>query len=56
MTEEKTKEIPKIVTEENKKQTNKNTLPNTGTQSNSILTILGIIFFMFGIKLKRNKN
>lgn len=54
--EEKTKETPKIVTEENKKQTNKNTLPNTGTQSNSILTILGIIFFMFGIKLKRNKN
>ena len=54
--EEKTKETPKVVTEENKKQTNKNTLPNTGTQSNSILTILGIIFFMFGIKLKRNKN
>lgn len=54
--EEKTKETPKIVTEENKKQTNKNTLPNTGIQSNSILTILGIIFFMFGIKLKRNKN
>lgn len=54
--EEKTKEIPKVVTEENKKQTNKNTLPNTGTQSNLILTILGIIFFMFGIKLKRNEN
>ena len=54
--EEKTKETPKVVTEENKKQTNKNTLPNTGTQSNSILTILGIIFFMFGIKLKRNEN
>lgn len=54
--EEKTKETPKVVTEENKKQTNKNTLPNTGTQSNLILTILGIIFFMFGIKLKRNEN
>lgn len=54
--EEKTKETSKIVTEENKKQTNKNTLPNTGTQSNSILIILGIIFFMFGIKLKHNKN
>lgn len=54
--EEKSKEIPKVVTEENKKQASKNTLPNTGTQSNSILTILGIIFFMFGIKLKRNKN
>ena len=54
--EEKTKETPKVVTEENKKQTNKNTLPNTGTQSNSILTVLGIIFFMFGIKLKRNEN
>lgn len=54
--EEKTKEIPEVVTEENKKQTNKNTLPNTGTQSNLILTILGIIFFMFGIKLKRNEN
>lgn len=58
---DKTKEIetPKVVTEEkleSQKQTNKNTLPNTGTQSNSILTILGIIFFMFGIKLKRNKN
>ena len=58
---DKTKEIetPKVVTEEkleSPKQTNKNTLPNTGTQSNSILTILGIIFFMFGIKLKRNKN
>lgn len=54
--EEKSKETPKVVTEENKKQASKNTLPNTGTQSNSILTILGIIFFMFGIKLKRNKN
>lgn len=54
--EEKSKETPKVVTEENKKQESKNTLPNTGTQSNSILTILGIIFFMFGIKLKRNKN
>lgn len=54
--EEKTKETPKVVTEENEKQTNKNTLPNTGTQSNSILTILGFIFFMFGIKLKRNEN
>lgn len=53
---EKSKETPKVVTEENKKQASKNTLPNTGTQSNSILTILGIIFFMFGIKLKRNKN
>lgn len=58
---DKTKEIetPKVVTEEkleSQKQTNKNTLPNTGTQSNSILTILGIVFFMFGIKLKRNKN
>lgn len=53
------KETPKVATEEkleSKKQTNKNTLPNTGTQSNSILTILGIIFFMFGIKLKRNEN
>jgi lpxtg cell wall surface protein, collagen binding domain protein len=54
--EEKSKETPKVVTEENKKQASKNTLPNTGTESNSILTILGIIFFMFGIKLKRNKN
>lgn len=54
--EEKSKETSKVVTEENKKQASKNTLPNTGTQSNSILTILGIIFFMFGIKLKRNKN
>ena len=54
--EEKSKETPKVVTEENKKQASKNTLPNTGTQYNSILTILGIIFFMFGIKLKRNKN
>ena len=54
--EEKSKETPKVVTEENKKQASKNTLPNTGTQSNSILTILGIIFFMLGIKLKRNKN
>lgn len=54
--EEKSKETPKVVTEENKKQASKNTLPNTGTQSNSILTILGVIFFMFGIKLKRNKN
>lgn len=53
------KETPKVATEEkleSKKQTNKNTLPNTGTQSNSIFTILGIIFFMFGIKLKRNEN
>lgn len=53
------KETPNVATEEkleSKKQTNKNTLPNTGTQSNSIFTILGIIFFMFGIKLKRNEN
>ena len=53
------KETPKVAAEEkleSKKQTNKNTLPNTGTQSNSIFTILGIIFFMFGIKLKRNEN
>lgn len=52
-------ETPKVVTEEkleSKKQTNKNTLPNTGTESNSIFTILGIIFFMFGIKLKRKEN
>ena len=54
--EEKSKETPKVVTEENKKQASKNTLPNTGTESNSILAILGMIFFMFGIKLKRNKN
>lgn len=54
--EEKSKETPKVVTEENKKQASKNTLPNTGTESNSILAILGMIFFMLGIKLKRNEN
>lgn len=54
--DEKSKETPKIVTEENKKQASKNTLPNTGTESNSILAILGMIFFMLGIKLKRNEN
>lgn len=54
--EEKTKETPKIVTEENKKQTNKNTLPNTGTESNSMFTILSVICFMLGIKLKRTEN
>lgn len=54
--DEKSKETPKVVTEENKKQANKNTLPNTGTESNSILAILGMIFFMLGIKLKRNEN
>ena len=54
--EEKSKETPKVVTEENKKQASKNTLPNTGTESNSILAILGIIFFVLGIKLKRNEN
>jgi len=54
--EEKSKETPKVVTEENKKQASKNTLPNTGTESNSILAILGMIFFMLGNKLKRNKN
>lgn len=54
--EEKSKETSKVVTEENKKQASKNTLPNTGTESNSILAILGMIFFMLGIKLKRNEN
>lgn len=54
--EEKSKETPKVVTEENKKQASKNTLPNTGTESNSTLAILGMIFFMLGIKLKRNEN
>lgn len=54
--DEKSKGTPKVVTEENKKQASKNTLPNTGTESNSILAILGMIFFMLGIKLKRNEN
>lgn len=54
--EEKSKETPKVVTEENKKQANENTLPNTGTESNSMFTILSVICFMLGIKLKRTEN
>lgn len=46
-----------IVTKsENKKQANENTLPNTGTESNSMFTILSVICFMLGIKLKRTEN
>lgn len=41
---------------ENKKQANENTLPNTGTESNSMFTILSVICFMLGIKLKRTEN
>lgn len=46
-----------IVTKsESKKQANENTLPNTGTESNSMFTILSVICFMLGIKLKRTEN
>lgn len=46
-----------IVTKsENQKQENENTLPNTGTESNSMFTILSVICFMLGIKLKRTEN
>lgn len=46
-----------IVTKsENKKQANENTLPNTGTESNSMFTVLSVICFMLGIKLKRTEN
>jgi len=41
---------------ENKKQANENTLPNTGTESNSMFTVLSVICFMLGIKLKRTEN
>lgn len=41
---------------ENKKQANENRLPNTGTESNSMFTVLSVIFFMLGIKLKRTEN
>lgn len=51
--EPKKDEEPKT---ENKKQANKNTLPNTGTESNSMFTILSVICFMLGIKLKRTEN
>ena len=53
------KESPKVISEEkstNKKQTNEKTLPNTGTESNQMFAILGVICFMFGIKLKRTEN
>lgn len=53
------KETPKVISEEkstNKKQTNEKTLPNTGTESNQMFAILGVICFMFGIKLKRTEN
>lgn len=46
-----------IVTKsENQKQANGNTLPNTGTESNSMFTVLSVICFMLGIKLKRTEN
>lgn len=46
-----------IVTKsENQKQANENTLPNTGTESNSMFTVLSVICFMLGIKLKRTEN
>ena len=51
--EPKKDEEPKT---ENKKQANENTLPNTGTESNSMFTILSVICFMLGIKLKRTEN
>lgn len=51
--EPKKDEKPKT---ENKKQANENTLPNTGTESNSMFTILSVICFMLGIKLKRTEN
>ena len=51
--ESKKDEEPKT---ENKKQANENTLPNTGTESNSMFTILSVICFMLGIKLKRTEN
>lgn len=41
---------------ENKKQANENRLPNTGTESNSMFTVLSVICFMLGIKLKRTEN
>lgn len=41
---------------ENKKQENENRLPNTGTESNSMFTVLSVICFMLGIKLKRTEN
>ena len=53
------KETPKVISEEkstNKKQTNEKTLPNTGTESNQMFAILGVICFMLGIKLKRIEN
>ena len=51
--EPKKDEEPKT---ENKKQANENTLPNTGTESNSMFTILSVICFMLGFKLKRTEN
>ena len=51
--EPKKDEEPKT---ENKKQANENTLPNTGTESNSMFTVLSVICFMLGIKLKRTEN
>lgn len=51
--EPKKDEEPKT---ENKKQANENTLPNTGTESNSMFTILSVICFMLGIELKRTEN
>lgn len=51
--EPKKDEEPKT---ENKKQANENILPNTGTESNSMFTILSVICFMLGIKLKRTEN
>lgn len=45
-----------VTKSENKKQANENTLPNTGTESNSMFTVLSVICFMLGIKLKRTEN
>lgn len=45
-----------VTKSENKKQSSGNTLPNTGTESNSMFTILSVISFMLGIKLKRTEN
>lgn len=45
-----------VTKSENKKQESGNTLPNTGTESNSMFTVLSVICFMLGIKLKRTEN
>ena len=62
--EDKPKESPKEDNQkaftnnkvEDKKQTHKVTLPNTGTESNLMFIVLGAICFILGIKIKRTEN